>query len=199
MTTVSRHLTNLFALTLAGLACAPPLPPPQVGEAASPLQEARRGRAVEPAVLWLVDEDDTGDTAFVGITVDTRGRFPGRFRLRLDEPPPEEAFFRDDEFLALVGDSGLKMATGSVVAARRNAFSDAPLEIPAAEANDRNLIRGTLQEFDLIYLNRDVEPGPVADELFDGQTPRVGYHLFAGRDGAEVPLDTRLEIELFVP
>jgi hypothetical protein len=199
MRTTRRHPITLLASTLAILACTPPPPLDEPGAEVTPL-EARRGRVVEPAVLWLLDEDpESGsDELYAGITVDTRGRFPERFRLRLDEPPPEEVYFRAESFLELVGDSGLQMATGFVVAAPRGAFSEIPREITRDERFDDDLVRGEEQEHVLVYLNQDVEPGPVADEVFGGQTPSAGYHLFAS-DGTEVPLDTRLRIQLFGP
>jgi hypothetical protein len=204
MSTTWSSWITLACIAFGGLGCSeqptPRFRPDGVSAAEAEVAYARRGRArnVEPALLWLVDEDENGgDELFVGFTVDVRGRFPERFRLRLTEPPPAEAFFRDEDLLELVGDSGLQLAIGSVVAARKGLLTDEPTEFSPDEANDPDFFPGQVEEFALIFLSQDVEPGPLSDELFGGATPSAGYHLFSS-DGQEAPdgLRTRLRIVL---
>jgi hypothetical protein len=162
----------------------------------------RRSQPVEPALVWLVDEAETGgDTLFVGFTIDVRGRFPSRFRLRLTDPPPPEAFFRAKGFLDLVGDSGLEMAIGTVSAARVGLLTEDPTSLPPDVVNDREFFPGEVEEFELVFLNQDVEPGPVSDEVFGGRTPSAGYHLLSSEDREDAPdgLNTRLRIVLSDP
>jgi hypothetical protein len=199
---------TLTGIAFAGLGCTGQPARSYRPEAANALEtevaysHRRPPRDVEPALQWLVDEEEGGsDSAFVGFTVDVRGRFPSRFRLRLSDPPPDEAFFRAEGFLELVGDSGLEMAIGTVVAAREGLLTDEPSALTADEANDLDLFPGRVEEFDLLFLNQDVEPGPVSDEVFGGATPSAGYHLLSTEDGEEAPrgLNTRLRITFPFP
>jgi hypothetical protein len=208
MTTTWGCWITLTGIAFVGLGCTGQPVRSYRPEAVSALEtevaysHRRPARDVEPALQWLVDEEEGGsDSAFVGFTVDVRGRFPSRFRLRLSEPPPAEAFFRAEGFLELVGDSGLEMAIGTVVAAREGLLTDEPSALTPDEANDLDLFPGRVEEFDLLFLNQDVEPGPVSDEVFGGATPSAGYHLLSTEDGEEAPrgLNTRLRITFPFP
>jgi hypothetical protein len=203
MTRTWTHWISLAGVALGSIACTgqpdPTQRPEALGSSAepAPADHKQHRPAVEPALLWLVDEDETGgDASFVGFTVDVRGRFPSRFRLRLTDPPPEEAFFRAESFRELVGDTGLELAIGSVVAARKGLLTENPTTVSPDVVDDPERIRGDVEKYDLLFLNQDVEPGPVSDELFGGATPSAGYHLLSTETGQEAPdgLDTRLRI-----
>ncbi len=189
---------SLLALALTGAGCAPPSAAADDPDAPDVLLQ-KTAAAVNPAVLWLVDENDQGtDQAYVGMTVDVKGRFPASFRLHLCDPPPPEAFLQEENLVERVGNSGLQMATGRVIAVREGQLSDVPRTVPADQAADTDFVRGEESRWDLVYLSQDVPPGPIADELFGGAALPAGYHLLSSDDGSEPPrgLRTRLHISL---